>query len=300
MTEQLSPLTSPRAYFDDHSEAVFVYHMMRVARERFQSGLSALSTRQLTEVTRNAEDSLELENLVLASPEALGVVIMPKHVGTALDELAAGYPDPETFVVDLDLNGLTIDSLALGLHREMVFEAVMQRVGARHIPVDAIDEQVYYEQHREDFTTPEQRTARHLLITVNSDDPEIRNAALERLDWLAGQMKGPPQRRAKRFANLALQHSECATADQGGRLGELARGQLDPRLDDVLFRLPEGAVGGPVETELGFHLIYCERIKHARTRPFSEARESIRALLIERRRRDCQASWIAKLRQPGH
>lgn len=300
MTAQLSSLTFTRVYFDDHNEAIFVYHMMRAARERFQSGLSALSTRQLTEVTCKAEDMLELENLVLASPEALGVVIMPKHVGTALDELAADHPDPETFVADLERNGLTVDSLALCVHRELVFDAVLQRVGARHSPVDGIDEQLYYEQHREDFTTAEQRSARHLLIGVPSDGPEHRRVALERINWLEGQMNGPPEQGAEGFAGLALQYSLCATADKGGWLGELARGQLDPRLDDLLFRLPQGGVGGPVETELGFHLIFCERIQPAWTQPFSEVRESIQELLTERRRCDCQTSWIAKLRQPGH
>jgi peptidyl-prolyl cis-trans isomerase C len=301
MTEQLSPLTSTRASVDHHREAVLTYHMMRVAREHFHSSLSVLNDRQLIEVKRKAEHSLKLENLVLASPEALGVVIMPKHVDPAVGELAAGYPDTETFVVDLEFNGLTMDSLGLAIRRAMVFDAVMQRVGARHLPVDPIDEQAYYERHRDDFTTPERRTARQLLIAVNSDDPESRRTALRRLVSLVAQITTvPPQSRARRFGTLACQHSSCSTADQGGRLGDLVRGQLDPRLDGLLFSLPEGALGGPVETELGFHLIYCEHIHSARTQPFSEARDSIRALLIERRRRDSQASWIATLRQPGH
>lgn len=307
MPTQLSPQPSTRVDFDDHHEAVFAYHMLRASRERFSSDLSALRTDQLTEVTRKAENTLELENRVLASSEVLGVVILPKHVDTALDARACAYPDPESFVSDLELNGLTIDSLALGVYREMVFDAIMQRVSARHAPVDAIEALIYYEQHPEDFTTPEYRTARQLLISVNRDDPRSRSAAplsdlahLAHLEWLAGQMQVPPEQRAERFAKLARQYSQCATADAGGRLGTLVRGKLDPRLDEVLFRLPEGALSEPVETELGFHLIYCERIEPARTQPFDEARESILALLIERRRSACQVNWIAKLRQAGH
>ena len=64
----------------------------------------------------------------------------------------------------------------------------------------------------------------------------------------------------------------------------------------MLFRLQEGEIGGPVETELGFHLILCERIRSARTQPFAKAREQIRAVLEERRRLSCQRAWIAELR----
>lgn len=301
MTVQLSPLTFPRAQFDEVGEAVFTYHMLRVARRRFQSGLATLTIQELTEVTREAEQTFELENLVLASPETLGVVITPMHIDLALNELAAGYPDRETFAADLELDGLTIDSLAPGLHRQMVYDAVMQRVGARHIPVAPTDEQIYYQLHQEEFTTPERRTARHLLIAVNMDgSSNPHDAALARIEWLAGQMQGHLQGSTGRFAYLARRHSECATAVEGGWLGEVKRGELDPRLDEVLFALSEGAVSGPVETALGFHLICCERIQPADALQFSQVQGAIRALLIERRRSECQTSWLAKLRQPKH
>jgi peptidyl-prolyl cis-trans isomerase C len=56
-------------------------------------------------------------------------------------------------------------------------------------------------------------------------------------------------------------------------------------------------MGGPVESEMGFHLVYCERIRPARTVPFSKVQEQIRALMVERRERDCQKAWIAGLRE---
>ena len=51
-----------------------------------------------------------------------------------------------------------------------------------------------------------------------------------------------------------------------------------------------------MESELGLHLLYCERIQKARMLPFSKARERIRRLLLERQRRDCQRAWLAELR----
>ena len=94
---------------------------------------------------------------------------------------------------------------------------------------------------------------------------------------------------------LAEAHSECPTALEQGLLGEVARGKLYPELEAVLFTLQEGHFGGPVETRLGFHLIFCERIHPAQAPPFTKVRDAIRTRLVERSRRDCQQAWLAGL-----
>jgi len=62
-----------------------------------------------------------------------------------------------------------------------------------------------------------------------------------------------------KFADLALKHSECPTALQGGVLGIVPRGKLYPELDAVLFSLKVGAVSDIVESEIGFHLLLCKQ-----------------------------------------
>jgi peptidyl-prolyl cis-trans isomerase C len=281
-------------------EAAYRYHLLRAASERFGLAPAALSTAQLAEASRQAERTMELEGLVLGSAEAGRSPVPGSRVEAALAELRSRYPDPQGFDSDLADNGLTIETLNLALERELRFDAVMQRVGERGAAVDEIELRLFYELHRERFTAPERRTARHLLITVNDAFPENRReAALLRIERLAEKLTGRPAARVPRFAALARKHSECPTAMEDGRLGEVVRGQLYPELDACLFRLVEGEVGGPVETEMGFHLIYCERIQRARTQPFAKVRGSIHDMLAERRRRNCQKAWLAELRQGG-
>jgi peptidyl-prolyl cis-trans isomerase C len=279
-------------------EGVGRYHLLRAAGERFQTEPAALSEEQMREARRLARGSLEIEGLVLDSAEARQVVIPAQQVDEAVAQLRGRYPDTAAFVSDLGRNGLDLETLAAALRRELIFDAVMQRVAARHARVDEVDVRLYYELHRERFTSPERRTARHILITVNDAfDENHRDAALARIERVAEQLRGRPGALGKRFAALARQHSECPTALEEGRLGEVRRGQLYPELDALLFRLDEGLVGGPVETELGFHILWCERIHRQKTLAFPRVRESIRQVLVERRRRDCQKAWLAKLRR---
>jgi peptidyl-prolyl cis-trans isomerase C len=81
---------------------------------------------------------------------------------------------------------------------------------------------------------------------------------------------------------------------EDGRLGTLSRETLSSELDAVFFSLPEGAVSEPVESKIGFHLLWCEKIHRARALPFSKPRPRVKQLLEERSARNCQKAWIGE------
>ena len=277
--------------------AEFRYHLLRAATERFQAGVADLDGPQLTEATRLALRTLALEDLVLGSDEAQDLVVPVERVEAAVAEVRARYADAGEFIADLARNGLDPDLLHRALRRELSFDGVMQRVGGRIAAVDELAERLFFDAHRERFQVPERRTARHILITVNADYAEnCRDRAEARIADLAERLKGPVGGRVQRFEDLARRHSECPTAMEGGRLGEVVPGTLYPALDALLFALDSGAIGGPVESALGFHLILCERIQPPRSIPFAQARPQIKELLEARARRQCQQEWIAGLR----
>lgn len=274
------------------------YHLLRAASARFQCEPAALSEGQLREALARARKSLEIESLVLASREARQVLIPTARVEGALAALRSRYPDSDAFLADLRRNGLDLETLGLALRRELAFDAVMQRVAARQVQVDEIDLRLYYELHRRRFISPERRTARHILITLNDRFEENqRDRVLARMQRLMERLAGRPSAVARHFPDLARRHSECPTALEGGRLGEVRRGQLYPELDALLFRLGQGQVGGPAQSELGLHLIWCERIHPEQILPFPKVRDTIRQALVERRRRASQTDWLAELRQ---
>ena len=58
------------------------------------------------------------------------------------------------------------------------------------------------------------------------------------------------------FADLAAEHSDCPSGQQGGRLGTFGRGQMVPTFDEAAFGLDVGEVSGIVETPFGYHVVY--------------------------------------------
>ncbi|TVQ93893.1 MAG: nitrogen fixation protein NifM [Chromatiaceae bacterium] len=307
------------------------YHLLRAASERFQCGVAALTQTQRQEAAGLAARTLALEDLVLGTVEAAAVVIPETDRHRAFLAIKERYASEAEFQADLARNRLDSAALRHALHRELTFDAVMQRIGSRHAPLSETDERLFYELHHDRFQAPERRTARHILITINDDYPENRRAAaLTRLQAIAGQLapgagadgmaaeplaetaagdpdetsaeiptvipiRAPAPTLTARFARLARRHSECPTALDGGNLGAVPRGQLFPAVEAALFALDAGALSAIVESPLGLHLLLCERIQPGRALPFEQARPRIRAALLQRRRREAQRAWLAQV-----
>ncbi|MEJ2692797.1 MAG: nitrogen fixation protein NifM [Candidatus Thiodiazotropha sp.] len=275
----------------------FSYHLLRNALNDYKKNLGQLDPGEYSQVHRKASKSYELESLVIASKEAEGLVISEQQLNESMEAVASRYLSREDFVEDLEGNGLDEEGLRKALYRELMFDSVMQRVAANSADVNDLDIHLFYEMHYDRFQTPETRTASHLLITINSDYPEnSREAAYERMAQVVEKLAG----RGNRFAEFAKRYSECPTAMEGGKLGNVTRGQLYERLDATLFKMEEGEISDLVETELGFHILYCEKIKPARKIPIAKAASRIRELLQERHRRNCQKAWLASLRKISH
>jgi peptidyl-prolyl cis-trans isomerase C len=274
------------------SDPHFNYHLLRNALEAFSRNPAALDAQQYRRVLDRAKRSYRLESRVLASSEARGLLIPEAQLNAAVAEVASRYAEDGELATDLAANGLDPPALRRALWRELMFDAVMQRVGSKAADVNEIDLRLFYEVHRDRFETPERRTARHILVSINADFADnTRAAARARVERLAGHLKGSN----KRFQDLARRHSECPTAMEGGLLGEIKRGVLYPELDAVLFCMAEGEVSGIVESEMGFHILACEKIEPARQIPFAVAAGKIRDILQQRRRRNCQKAWLATL-----
>lgn len=279
---------------DAGADPVLNYHLLRSALDLYGRRPGELDGQKYQNIRVRATRSYRLESRVLGSVEARGLVVPDDQLRCAVDAVAARYADASDFEADLVANGLDRQSLSDALRRELMFDAVMQRVAANAADVTDIDIQLFYEIHHDRFRTPELRTARHILVTINPDFADNTPlAARARIEGVAKKLRG----RRQRFEDLAKRYSECPTALNDGMLGELRRGALYPQLDAVLFGMLEGEVSEVIESEIGFHILYCEQITPGTRIPLAQAEEKIRGILEERHRRYCQKAWLATL---GH
>lgn len=273
-------------------ESGVAYLALKAAQKLYGKATAALQPEEFGRVQDMAQQQHELEARVLAADEARDAVVPSSTLKAALEEIRGRYPDEDEFAADLARNGLDEASFAEAMERELKVEAIMEKVGTRAAKVSDIDVELYYHYHPDQFRRPETRLARHILVTVNETIAEnTRAAARQRIDAIAARLEKEPQR----FEEQALKHSECPTALQGGVLGDLPRGKLFPELEKALFDMQPDAIGGVVESELGFHILRCDKVTPASVLSLEQARAHIRKLLEQRRKRVCQQAWLKQL-----
>ena len=152
--------------------------------------------------------------------------------------------------------------------RAILINELLERQFEKLMMVTETEIKEYYQTNQDQFTK-ETVEASHILVKKKEDAEMI----------LALIKKG------ENFANLARRFSIGPEASAGGNLGIVTRGQMPPKLEEVIFSLPKrGDISPIVETEFGYHIIHIEKPKAVAIQPYEEVRETIRTILTEEKK----------------
>lgn len=231
-----------------------------------------------------------MERLILGSEEAMCTIVPPGAVEERLATIRARYTSDAEMDADLARLGMREENLSSALSRDLVIESVIARIESRVPPVSATDAEIYYHLHPKRFLRPETRQLRHILVTHGS-------AVESRAAYTQLAQLRPTLQSEDAFAAAALRHSHCPTALEGGKLGQVRRGQLYRELERTAFALAAGALSHVVASEMGWHLLRCDAIAPARLVPFAECRQAIVDHLNGERRKNNLRQWLDALRR---
>ena len=283
----MSSSANASASFEPHA-----YYVLRAALTLFKKSPSELADAELAQAQRQATNEYTIESRVLRSQEASTVHITADEIQRAFQEIRDRYDDENLFFSELTKNQLDEDTLRTALYRQCKVNTVLDVISHRAPTISEVEIGIYYHLHPEQFHRVEKREVGHIFISINPDYPEnTEETAFNRAQEIAQKLQKKPYK----FADLALKHSECPTALQGGLLGTVARGTLYPELDAVLFKLKPGEVSGAVKSDIGFHVLVCKNIQPAETLSLAKASPKIRQFMKERAARSCQRAWLASL-----
>jgi peptidyl-prolyl cis-trans isomerase C len=230
-----------------------------------------------------------INETVQSSPEYSQMVVHERELKEAVQEIYQQVPEE----LDLDSllleNGLTHAGLRDAIQQDLRVAAVLNFIAERQPEVTDVDAELFYQLHTDRFAVPEQRIARHILVTINDQFAENRrDTALARISKVRKELIKKPFK----FEKFAKSTSECPTAMEGGMLGTIVPGQLYPEIDAVLFDMDKGAISDVVESTLGFHVLKCEEIIPAREVEFDEVKEKVKDALRKRNQRIAQRQWL--------
>lgn len=141
------------------------------------------------------------------------------------------------------------------------------------VPVPTREEcETYYNGNRTKYASPPLFDVSHILYLAPPDDKVARESALKQArDCLERLAKDPSL-----FEAIAKSDSACPSGKQGGRLGQIGRGQTVPGFEAALFAMRAGDMSvEPVATEVGYHIIRVDKRVDQKQLPFEAVAERI-------------------------
>ena len=158
------------------------------------------------------------------------------------------------------------------------------------VSVDHADVARYYNEHQAEYRLPDKVRVRHILIKTPAPgadgkmDQKAVDEARAKAEGILKQVKA-----GGNFAELAKKNSQDpGSADKGGELGWIEKGQTVPEFEKTAFAQNPGQISDLVQTTFGFHIIQTEEKQTAGLKPLSE----VRAGIEETRRRQKASDLI--------
>ena len=145
--------------------------------------------------------------------------------------------------------------------------------------VSDADAKKFYESQLGGAKAEEEVRARHILV-------ESKEKARELFEKVAYGTD---------FAELAKQHSkDPGSKDQGGDLGFFSRGQMVPQFEEAAFKLKNGEVSQPFETQFGWHIIKVDERRAQQALAFDAIKDRVRAAIIHQKAQQVAADLRGK------
>lgn len=151
---------------------------------------------------------------------------------------------------------------------ELDFEQVLAQVQVTEQQV-----QDYYDRNKQAYTKAEKREIAHILFEFGSQESD----AMEKAEQAYARLQA-----GEDFAAVAAEVSEDRfSAKDGGYLGLLERGSIDPDIEDAGFALQEvGQYSEVVRSEFGYHIVQLFTYEPQAETPFTEVHDDIYENLV--------------------
>ena len=130
----------------------------------------------------------------------------------------------------------------------------------------------YYEQNQSSFMTSPLLQVSHILYLAPPEDEAAYAQAKEKAEIALKRIEKSPEA----FASIAKSESACSTSGEGGRLGQVSKGQTMPMFEAALMDMGEGDLSAvPVATEVGYHIIKVDKRAEGKQLPYDAVAEKI-------------------------
>lgn len=199
------------------------------------------------------------ELILIQAQRDTTISVKPEEIDQALVEhiqtLKGQFATEDEFQKELTREGLTERDLRVRYRREVRNQLMKQKLVQRKLGDVAVSNgevRDFYRQFKDSLPIqPEGAKLAHILLPIEPSEATADSAKVRITRILKEITDGLD------FAVAAKQYSEDPSADRGGDLGWMGKGEMVPTFENAAFALPPGQISGVVKSRFGYHLIQC-------------------------------------------
>jgi len=189
-------------------------------------------------------------------------------------------------------SGLAWEDYKTTIRNGLLTQEVVRREVGSHINIGNDEVKKYYDAHPQEFTRPEQVVLSEIFLSTEGKSPEEIESVQKKAEDLRNRvMKGDE------FSEIAKRYSEGSTAkDRGGELGTFPKGELDQKLEEVVFKMDKGQITDVIQTKTGFEILKVENHFQAGLQPMDKVENEIMNRLYMQKMEPQMRDYLGQLR----
>ncbi|MTI83323.1 MAG: peptidylprolyl isomerase [Firmicutes bacterium] len=236
------------------------------------------------------------ETLLLQQVEKRSLEPSSEEVQKEIKKIRDNFETEGEYKKFLAANGVNEPQLSDYVEKQLAVQKLVDEVTA---DVKVTDQEVkqYYQENEENFTQPEERKVRHILIGSEGSGMDTERSQVDAKIEAERLLQKIEQ--GTDFSQLAKEYSEDpGTKDNGGLLTITRGGGFVQEFEDAAFNLAEGEVSpSPVKTQYGYHIIKVEEIIPSEVQSLEAVKDQIKTSLEDTRRAGEFTDYVEDLRK---
>ena len=248
------------------------------------SGVSQFLRQNNARILQDAIDEI----LIMQKAEDAGIRAPSAWIDEAIEGIKKenNIKSDEQMQEALSREGLTLAELRSNIERGVLRRIVMQRDVQPKIEANEADVRAEYEKLKPtEFTKPATVTLQEILISEERGGQELAKEVAQKA--AAGED----------FQALAKTFSTAPSRSNGGDIGQVAQGDLNPALEKVAFALEVGAVSEPLPVEGGYRLLRVVAKTTGSVTPYESVKDRVRDRVMMSRFDKAYDEYVAELRK---
>jgi len=204
-------------------------------------------------------------------------------------------PTMEELETQIDKSGVSFEDFKNNIRNQLIQQEVIRHEVGSKIILDHAQVQKYYDEHKSEFTRPEQVTLREIFVSTEGKPESEIPALRKKADELLQRVKN-----GEDFGELAKHFSDGSTAKQGGDLGKFQHGQLASNIEQAVFALQRLQTTDVIPTKTGFLLLQVGEHYAAGEQPEDKVENEIMDRLYNERLRPGLRAYLETLREESY